>query len=91
MTSKISILAIDLAKGNFQVGAVGPDGTVLLFNRALSRKHLATLLVEQQACMVAMEACATSHHWGRVAQSHGPRSASGAGGVCEAVRQAPEE
>ena len=26
MTTKISMLAIDLAKGSFQVGAVGPDG-----------------------------------------------------------------
>ncbi|TYC64236.1 IS110 family transposase, partial [Rhodobacterales bacterium] len=34
MTSKISILAIDLAKGSFQVCAVGSDGTVL-YNRAL--------------------------------------------------------
>jgi hypothetical protein len=44
MTSKISILAIDLAKGSFQVCAVGPDGSVL-YNRALSRNRLATLLV----------------------------------------------
>lgn len=70
MTSKISILAIDLAKGSFQVCAVGSDGTVL-YNRALSRNRLATLLGEQPACVVAMEACATSHHWGRMAQSHG--------------------
>ncbi len=44
MTSKISILAIDLAKGSFQVCAVGSDETVL-YNRALSRNRLATLLV----------------------------------------------
>jgi transposase len=25
----------------------------------------------QEGCIVAMEACATSHHWGRVAQSYG--------------------
>lgn len=70
MTSKISILAIDLAKGSFQACAVGSDGRVL-YNRALSRNRLATLLGEQPACVVAMEACATSHHWGRMAQSHG--------------------
>jgi transposase len=70
MTSKISILAIDLAKGSFQVCAVGPDGTVV-FNRAMSRTRLAALLADQPACIVAIEACATSHHWGRVAQSHG--------------------
>lgn len=70
MTNQIGVLAIDLAKGSFQVCAVGPDGTVL-YNRALSRTRLAALLAEQPACVVAMEACATSHHWGRVAQGHG--------------------
>lgn len=70
MTHQIGLLAIDLAKGSFQVCAVGPDRTVL-YNRALSRTRLAALLAEQPACVVAMEACATSHHWGRVAQGHG--------------------
>jgi transposase len=70
MTNQIGLLAIDLAKGSFQVCAVGPDRTVL-YNRALSRTRLAALLAEQPACVVAMEACATSHHWGRVAQGHG--------------------
>lgn len=70
MTTKISTLAIDLAKGSFQVCAVAADGAVL-YNRVMSRTRLAALLADQQACVVAMEACATSHHWGRVAQSHG--------------------
>ena len=70
MTTNISMLAIDLAKGSFQVCALGPEGTVL-YNRAVSRTRLAALLAEQPACIVAMEACATSHHWGRVAQRHG--------------------
>jgi transposase len=29
------------------------------------------LLADQVPCVVAMEACATSHHWGRVAMEHG--------------------
>ncbi len=61
MTTNINMLAIDLAKGRFQVSAVGPEGTVL-YSRGLSRTRLATLLAEQPACIVAMEACATSHH-----------------------------
>ncbi|ORE88172.1 hypothetical protein [Aurantimonas sp. 22II-16-19i] len=68
--TKISMLAIDLAKGSFQVCAVGPDGAVL-YNRALSRPRLMALLAGEPTCVVAMEACATSHHWGRVAQAHG--------------------
>src|SRR6056297_2237424 len=70
MTTRISVLAIDLAKGSFQVCAVGPDGAVL-YNRVLSRARLATLLAEQPACIVAMAACATSYHWGRLAQAYG--------------------
>ena len=70
MTTPINMLAIDLAKGSFQVCAIGQDGAVL-YNRVLSRTRLASLLAEQQPCVVAMEACATSHYWGRVAQSHG--------------------
>src|SRR6056297_3531005 len=68
--SEISILAIDLAKGSFQVCGVTADGAVV-FNRSVSRPRLYHLLAEQAHCVVAMEACATSHHWGRVAQSYG--------------------
>lgn len=70
MTTKISMLAIDLAKGSFQVCAVGPDGSVRP-SRAMSRTRVASLLAERATCVVAMEACATSHHGGRVAQAHG--------------------
>ena len=69
MTTIISMLAIDLAKGSFQVCAIGLDGAVR-YNRVLSRTRLRALLAEQRPCIVAMEACATSHHWGQVAQFH---------------------
>ena len=68
--SEISILAIDLAKNSFQVCAVRGDGTIVS-NRAVSRARLYELLAKQEGCIVAMEACATSHHWGRVAVSYG--------------------
>lgn len=68
--SDVSMLAIDLAKGSFQVCGVGADGGVV-FNKSVSRPRLHHLLAEHLSCVVAMEACATSHHWGRVAQSHG--------------------
>ncbi len=70
MTGGSKTLPIDLAKGSFQACAVGPDGSVL-YNRSLSRTRLAALLSDQPACVVAMEACATSHYWGRLAQRHG--------------------
>jgi transposase len=43
----------------------------VVFNRAVSRARLIQLLSDQSPCVVAMEACATSHHWGRVAMTHG--------------------
>lgn len=66
MTS-VHILAIDLAKRSFQVCATDRGGAVL-FNSILSRTRLQQLLHEQPPCIVAMEACATSHFWGRFAQ-----------------------
>ena len=67
--SEISILAIDLAKNSFHVWGVKADG-VAVFNKSVSRSRLIRLLSDQKPCIVAMEACATSHHWGRVAQAH---------------------
>jgi len=68
--SEISILAIDLAKNSFQVCGVKTDG-VAVFNKSVSRSRLIQLLSDQKPCIVAMEACATSHYWGRMAQAHG--------------------
>jgi len=68
--SDVHILAIDLAKRSFQVCATDRGGAVL-FNRTLSRAKLMQMLNGQEPCIVAMEACATSHYWGRVAQRSG--------------------
>ena len=68
--SEISILAIDLAKHSFQVCATTAEG-VIVFNRKYSRGKLSELLSDHPTCLVAMEACATSHWWGRYAQEAG--------------------
>ena len=68
--TQVHILAIDLAKRSFQVCGTDRGGAVL-FNRVLSRARLQQFLREQSPCIVAMEACATSHFWGRFARSHG--------------------
>lgn len=70
MTTTIYMRAFDLAKGHLQVCAVAADGTAS-YDRVLSRARLTALLAEHSACIAAMKACATSHHWGRVAQKHG--------------------
>lgn len=68
--SEFSTVGVDLAKGGFQVCGVKADGGVV-FNKSVSRPRLHQLLAERPSCVVAMEACATSHHRGRVALFHG--------------------
>lgn len=59
-----SIVGVDLAKRVFQLHGAAADGSVV-FRKKLSRTRLLAFLAELPACTVAMEACATSHHWGR--------------------------
>lgn len=61
---EVSIIGLDLAKNVFQAHGAGADGSVI-FRRKLSRAQLLTFLAGQPACLVAMEACASAHHWGR--------------------------
>lgn len=70
--SDVYVLAIDLAKRSFQVCGTARGGAVL-FNRTVSRAKLMHMLAGQAPCIVAMEACATSHYWGGVAQGHDVR------------------
>ncbi len=68
--SETSIPAIDLAKNSFQICGTSGNGKVV-FNRSVSRSRLIDFMARQGPCVVAIEACATSHHRGRLAQSHG--------------------
>ena len=60
----VSIVGIDLAKRSFQLHGAAADGTVV-FRKKLSCPQLIAFLSEIPRCIVAMEACATSHYWGR--------------------------
>ena len=62
---EVSIIGVDLAKSVFQAHGAGGDGAVV-FRRKLSRGQLLKFLEGQPPCVVAMEACASAHHWGRV-------------------------
>lgn len=68
--TEITILAIDLAKHKFQVCATTSQGEVI-YNRQYTRSRLSKLLTSQESCIVAMEACSTSHYWGRFAAEQG--------------------
>ena len=59
-----TIIGIDLAKRSFQLHGARPDGSVA-FRKKLSRDKVLGFMASQPRCVVAMEACASSHHWGR--------------------------
>ena len=62
--TEVTIIGVDLAKRVFQVHGAAADGSVV-FRKKLSRAQFLRFLARQPACTVAMEACATSHYWGR--------------------------
>lgn len=61
---EVTIVGVDLAKRVFQAHGAAADGLVV-FRKKLSRTQFLSFLAQQPICTVAMEACATSHHWGR--------------------------
>lgn len=67
---KVSIIGVDIAKHVFQIHGARADGSVA-FSRKLSRGKLLSFLALQPRCVVAMEACAGSHHWGREIEALG--------------------
>ena len=60
----ITTLGIDLAKSVFQLHGAGADGAVVL-QKKLRRSAVLDFLGRLEACLVGMEACATSHYWAR--------------------------
>jgi len=65
-------IGVDLAKTVFQVHGVDAEGGVI-FRRQLRRGQMLPFFNKQPACLVGMEACATSHHWGREIEALGHR------------------
>ena len=61
----VYIIGIDLAKQNFQLHGARADGSVA-FRKKLTRGKVLGFLASQPRCVVAMEACAGAHYWGRV-------------------------
>ena len=66
-------IGIDIAKSVFQVSMANRAGRIVDRKR-LSRTQFQRFLAEQPNAALVMEACATSHHWARTAQSHGHRT-----------------
>lgn len=60
----VTIIGIDLAKRVFHAHGARADGGVA-FRKRLTRAQLLPFLSAQPSCIVAMEACASAHDWGR--------------------------
>jgi transposase len=61
---EISIVGLDLAKSVFQVHGADASG-VAVVKKALRREAVLRFFAKLPRCVVAMEACASAHHWGR--------------------------
>lgn len=63
-------IAIDLAKSVFEIGVSDRPGHVAQKHR-LSRAEIGPFMANQPPTTVLMEACSSSHYWGRTFQSFG--------------------
>ena len=61
---QVQIIGIDLAKQSFQLHGARPDGSVA-FRKKLTRGKVLCFLASKPHCLVAMEAYASAHYWGR--------------------------
>jgi transposase len=68
--SSVTTVGLDIAKHVFQVHAVDAAGRVLAA-KAVKRKDLLAFFATLPPCLVGLEACGTSHHWGRELQALG--------------------
>ena len=87
---EVSIIGLDLAKNVFQAHGAAADGSVV-FRRKLSRAQLLKFFAAQPPCLVAMEACASAHHWARDDRRPGAHRQADPAGLREALREAAEE
>ena len=62
--AKATTIGLDLAKQVFQVHGADATGAVV-FRKRLRRTGVLQFFASQAPCRIAMEACASSHYWGR--------------------------
>jgi len=60
----ITTIGLDIAKSVFQVHCIDAGGQVLI-RRQLKRRYVLAFFQKVPACLVGIEACASSHHWSR--------------------------
>lgn len=59
----MQLLAIDLGKQSFHIHGISSEGEVI--SKKVTRAKLEAVVQELAPAIVAMEACASAHHWGR--------------------------
>jgi transposase len=62
--SEVSMTGLDLAKHVFQAHGADASGKVV-FRKRLRRGRVLEFFAGKPACVVAMEACSSAHHWAR--------------------------
>src|SRR6478672_6621213 len=62
--STVTRVGLDLAKRVFQIHTLDAKGEIVVV-RKLTRSQLLPFFATLPPCGVAMEACASAHHWGR--------------------------
>jgi len=60
----VTTVGLDIAKSVFQVHGVDGAGQVVI-RRQLKRRYVLAFFQKLPACLVGIEACASSHHWSR--------------------------
>ena len=66
----ISTIGLDIAKNVFQVHGEDAESRVVVEKR-LGRKRMVEFFSKLAPCVVALEACGTSHYWGRTLRALG--------------------
>jgi len=61
---EVTTIGLDIAKQIFHAHGAGSSGAPV-FSRRITRQKLIQFFASQPRCVVAMEACAGAHHWGR--------------------------
>ena len=68
----VTTIGLDIAKSVFQVHGVDAEGNVIIRSQ-LKRRYVLAFFQKLPACLVGIEACASSHHWSRELQALGHR------------------
>ena len=67
---EVTTIGLDIAKQIFHAHGADASGAPV-FSRRITRAKLIPFFASQPRCVVAMEACAGAHHWGRELQRLG--------------------